>query len=107
MTDQGLERSFTTSEIDLILSTYPDKVADAFQAFKEAEADVRRERGRSYLRIKAKNPNFKQDHLRALVEDDDAVYKAQMAAIAKEAEYSRLYEKLLSAKKLSALRSAY
>jgi hypothetical protein len=107
MTEEALNRSLTNQEIDLMLSTYPDKIAVAYQVYQTAEAEVRRMRGKVYLELKALHPDHKETHLKSMVENNEKVYTAQMAAIQAEAEHNRLYEKLMCAKKLASLRAAF
>lgn len=107
MTEEALNRSLTNQEIDLILSTFPDKIADAYQKYQEAEANMRRVKGKVYLELKALHPNHKETHLKSMVENHPEFFSAQMDSIATESMHNRLYEKLMSAKKLAQLRAAY
>lgn len=101
--------SLTNKEIDLILSVYPDLVADAFLNYRMAEAETKRVGAKLYLEFKAINTgkDLKETHIKSLVANDQRFYEAQMAEIAAEAKYTRLYETLMSAKKLAGLRTAF
>ena len=103
------EGVLSNQDIDLILSTYPDEVADAQEAYRRAEAETKRMAGKLYLQFKAVNTgkDLKETHIKSLVANDPAYYTAQMAEIVAEAKYTRLYETLMSAKKLAGLRTAF
>lgn len=110
MTEEA-ERPPTLSnqEIDAILSVYPDEVAVALEAYRMAEAETKRVAAKLYLEFKVLNTgnDMKETHLKSLVASDQRFYEAQMSEIVAEAKYTRLYETLLSAKKLAGLRTAY
>lgn len=101
--------ALTKEEIEVILSVYPDEIADALQAMKEAELEFKRISGRRYMEFKAIHAAEKptETHLKSMVVNDGEVYAAQMELIKAEAKHQRLYETLLSAKKLASLRTAF
>lgn len=99
----------TNAQINDILVEYPDKVADAEREFKTARLERERVEGITYFRLKAETAGQKvtEKWLENKVRVDDEVHQAKLDEIVKESEYNRLYERLLSAKKLAALRTAF
>lgn len=97
------------SEITEILDTYPDKVADAQKFWKAKESGLKHERARVYLDFKAKLVGSEptQGDLKAMVENDMGIYKLALECVTAESEYTRLMEKLMAAKRLASMRTAF
>jgi len=95
------------AEIEEILESYPDLCADAMERWKVAELECQKIEALRYLEYKASGNKKTSDELKAMVRVDPGVYQASLAEIQAEVEYNRLYEKLMSAKKISSLRTAY
>jgi len=105
----ALEQRLSNSDLDVILSTYPDEVAEAQKAYREAEAETKRIGSKLYLELKAVNAGngLTETHLKHMIQNHPDFYAAQMREIVAETKYTRLYETLLSAKKLAGLRTAF
>ena len=99
----------TDSEIIEVIGKYPDLVADAEKAWKIAKLERERSEALSYFRLKAQTADEKvtEKWLENKVRTDEEVHKAKLDEIVKESEYNRLYEKLMSAKKMASLRAAF
>ena len=99
------------SEIQMILETYPDKVAEALGKFKTATVDRERLAAKLFLKIKAEAETNKEkmpiDEIKARVRADETHYRACLDEIIAESEYTAVYEKLLAAKRESGMRAAF
>lgn len=91
------------------LNTLPDRVADAQKNWKAKEAELKHERARAYLGYKAKliGTDPTQGDLRAMVDNDESIYKLSLECVTSESEYTRLMEKLMAAKRMASMRSAF
>lgn len=91
------------------LNTLPDRVADAQMAWKAKEAELKHERARVYLSYKAKlaGTDPTQGDLRAMVENDENIYRLALECVTAESEFTRLMEKLMAAKRMAAMRTAF
>lgn len=91
------------------LNGLPDKVADALGMWRFKTADKRREAARLLLSFKAMNAgkNITMTELKAMVDNDTGYYQICLDEIMEESRYKRLYEKLMAAKKMAAMRTAF
>jgi hypothetical protein len=91
------------------LRDLPDRVADAQRFWKAKEAELKHERARVYLSFKSKLVGTEptQGDLKAMVENDMGIYQLSLDCVTAESEYTRLMEKLMAAKRLASLRSAF
>ena len=92
-----------------ILTEYPDKIAFAYLRWKARESKTRQLEAKKYMSLKAEAADKKvtEAHLGRCLDEDKEVYKARLRVILAESRHMRLYEKLMSAKKLSDIRTAY
>lgn len=99
----------TNAELNRILTDFPDLIATAEAEFKKARVERERLEALAYFRLKVETAEIKvtEKWLENKVRTDDEVHKAKLDEIVKESEYNRLYEKLMCAKKMAALRTAY
>lgn len=100
----------THREISVILSEYPDLVADALEKYRKVQAEAKRVFSSKYLILKsqtASEEGITETFLKHSIEADIEYYKAKLNEIIAEAEHQRLYETLMCAKKLASLRAAY
>lgn len=99
----------TNVEINEILIEYPDKVADAERQWKISRLERERVEGMVYFRLKAETAEQKvtEKWLELKVRIDTEVHKLKLDEIIAESNYNRLYEKLMSAKKMASLRAAF
>lgn len=95
------------AEIEHDLSTLPDLVADALQAWRIATLEREKIEGLLYLQFKGGEEKRTTDELKALVRSDGGRYMAVLAELKAEANYTRLLEKLYSSKKAASLRTAF
>lgn len=99
------------SEIEKDLAEYPDKVADALEAWRTATAEKEKVEAMAYLRLKGASEAQEIERtvveLKAMTKQDDEVFQAVLKELKAEAQYIRLNEKLMAAKKLASLRTAY
>lgn len=91
------------------LRELPDRVADAQKFWKSKEAELKHSRARVYLDFKAKlvGSDPTQGDLKAMVENDMGIYKLSLECVTAESEYTRLMEKLMAAKRLASMRTAF
>lgn len=99
----------TNAEIDEILGTYPDKVADALLDWRKAELEAKRTYAKEYLDTKAQAAGEKVTvgEIEAKVRAGSTHYKAVLEEITAESGYVRANERLMSAKKLASIRAAF
>jgi hypothetical protein len=100
----------TNVEINKILTEYPDIVSEAETAWKMSILELERIEAKTYFSIKtntAPGEKVTEKMLENMVTTNDEVYKARLYSVTKESEYNRLYEKLMCAKKMASLRSAF
>jgi hypothetical protein len=94
-------------DIEKDLNELPDLVSAALEGWRIAREEKRRFEALLRIKLKAEDPNRTSGDLKALVDGDDEGFKLRLVEIKAEAEYTRLYEKLMSAKKSASLRTAF
>lgn len=98
-------------EVEEIMNTYPDRVADALHQWKLAIIERDRVEALAYFRLKANassgGEKVTETWLNNKITLDDEVHKARLDEILAESTHTRLYEKLLSAKRISHARAAF
>ena len=97
----------TNIQIEHDLESLPDKVADLLLLWRKASLEREKAEALLYLKFKGEDKELTATEIRAMVHSDDGRYIAMMEEIKAESLYTRYYEKLLSAKKLSSLRTAF
>lgn len=99
----------TNKDINDILTDFPDLIAKAESDWKTAKVERERIEALAYFRLKAECAGAKvtEAWLTNKVRVDDEVHKAKLDEIVRESEYNRLYERLMSCKRLAQLRSAF
>ena len=99
----------TNAQINDTMVEYPDMVAAAEVAWKTAVVERQRTEALAYFRLKATCAGEKvtERWLENKVLVDDEVHRAKLDEIVKEAEYNRLYEKLMCATRMASLRAAF
>lgn len=104
-TDMG-----SPSSIEEELNSLPDQVADAQEKWKTATLEKHREYSRLFLSFKAKRVGGEKptvDELKAMVLNDGGYYKLCQEEIMAESAYTRVLERLMAAKKMANMRSAF
>lgn len=105
-----MEHPLSDAEIVEILGTYPDKTAEALKRWKEATLERKRIAAKVYLEIKAKSAGGEKltvKEIEMMVEQNTDHYKACLEEILAESEHMKLYEKLMSAKKMANIRAGF
>jgi hypothetical protein len=99
----------TNAEIEAAMETLPDIVGDALYNFKTAIIDKERLCAKTFLEIKARSAGEKITvaEIEAMVKADVDCYKAALNEVEKESEYTKWNEKLMAAKKMAAMRTAF
>lgn len=99
----------TNAEIEAAMETLPDVVGDALYNFKSAIIDKERLCAKTFLEFKARSAGEKITvaEIEAMVKADVDCYKAALHEVERESEYVKWNEKLMAAKKLASLRSAF
>lgn len=95
------------TDLERQLEELPDLVSDA--QVNWGIKKLEREKIEALLHMKCRADSFKYTvgDIKAIINSDDKRYMAMFEEIKAEAQYNRLYEKLMSAKKLAQLRTAY
>lgn len=89
------------------LESLPDIVAKSLLDWRVATLDREKIEALLYARFKGLNDDLKASDLKSMINADPERYQAVLNEIKAESEYQRLYEKLLGAKKLASLRTAF
>lgn len=106
MIGNPLQPGSNNAQIEADLETLPYEVAAALMAWRIATLD--RERIESLLHARLRvDDDLTMADIKSAINGDPERYEAVLNEIKAEAAYNRLYERLLSAKKLASLRTAY
>jgi len=99
----------TNAEIEEAMETLPDIVGDALYNFKAAMIDKENLCAKTFLEFKARSAGEKITvaEIEAMVKADVDCYKAALNEVEKESEYTKWNEKLMAAKKMAAMRTAF
>lgn len=99
----------TNAEIESAMETLPDIVADALYNFKTAIIDKERICAKTFLEFKARSVGEKITvaEIDAMVKSDVDCYKAALLEVERESAYVKWNEKLMAAKKLASMRTAF
>lgn len=89
------------------LEDLPDRVADALQAWRIASLEREKLEALLYMRFKGSGEKRTSDEIKAMVRSDALRYEASLKEIGAEVNYNRLYERLMSVKKVASLRTAF
>lgn len=84
-----------------------DEVADSLLAWKKASLEREKIEAHLLLRYKAEDQKLNMDQIKALVKVNDERYQACLREAVAESDYQRIYERLLSAKKIASFYTAY
>lgn len=93
--------------IEHILEAFPDKVADALIEWRQSSLMREKEEALLYLNFKGQDTERSATEIKAMVNSSEGRYQAVLRELRAEGEYNRLYEKLLGAKKIASLRTAF
>jgi len=85
----------------------PDKIADSLVAWRTATLNREKADAVLFLRFKGGEEKRTSDEIKAMVRVDGGRYDLVLKEIMAESEYNRLNEKLMSAKKICSLRTAF
>jgi len=94
-------------DLEKSLSELPDKVADNLLKWRKATLEREKEEALLYIGFKGIDTKRTATEIKALINSSDSRYQSVMKEIMAEAEYNRLNEKLLAAKKSATLRTAF
>lgn len=94
-------------DLEAALETLPDEVAKAQEQWHIFSLDREKMEALLYARFKGEDKDRSATEIKALVHADGDRYNAVLAEIKAEANYIRVYERLLSIKKRASLRSAF
>ena len=89
------------------LESLPDLVADALEDWRRATLMREKEEALLYLRFKGEDNERSATEIKALVHSSDSRYLACLDELKAESKYERLYERLMSKKKIADLRTAF
>jgi len=89
------------------LEELPEVVAKALLEWRKASLERDRKEAILYLSYKGSEEKRTVTEIEALVDANDDRYALKLAEAVAESEYTRVYEKLLSQKRLANLRTAF
>lgn len=93
--------------IEETLLDLPDQVAAALMSWRIATLDREKVEALLFASIKGQDPAKSATEIKSTIQANGERYTAVLNEIKAEANYTRLYEQLLSAKKRASLRTAY
>lgn len=99
--------SNNNSELERELSELPEIISEALTKWRVASVERERIEAKLHMRFTVDNPDKKAGDIKAYVNSSDERYNAVLDEAKAEAQYQFLYEKLLAAKTLAKLRTAY
>ena len=94
------------SDLESALENLPDQIADALTKWRKATLEREKIEGLLYARLKGEDKRT-GDEIKALIKSDPDRYAAVLVELTAESNYTRLYERLLSFKKLADHRTAF
>jgi hypothetical protein len=103
----GGGHKLTNADIDRTLNETPDLIANALETWRMATLEREKIEALLYLQFKGDGEKRTADELKAMVRSDGSRYRVVLDEIKAESEYTRLYERLLAAKKAASLRTAF
>lgn len=89
------------------LNQLPDLVADSLLEWRKATIDRQKILAVTYLKFRGELEKRTVSEIEAMVDKDDACYKAKLDEAVKEAEHTRLLERLYAVKRTLAARAAF
>lgn len=89
------------------LEDLPEKVAEALLEWRKSALNREKKEALLYLQFKNEVDKRTVGEIEAMIESNDDRYDAKLKEAMAECEYHRLYEKLMSAKKMADLRTAF
>ncbi len=95
------------AQIETDLSEGPDLVATALLKWRRATLEREKIEGVLYAKLKAGEEKRTSEEIKALVRADGGRYAATLIEIQAESDYVRLNERLMAAKKMAGLRTAF
>jgi hypothetical protein len=98
---------FGNADIEKDLQELPDQVASALEDWNIKKLEREKVEALLHMAFKASDLRMTVADVKAATHADGKRYQATLEEIKAETQYNRLYEKLMSAKKLASLRTAY
>lgn len=99
--------SFGNVDLEKELNDLPDKVATAQENWGLKKLEREKIEALLHIAFKGSNEKFTVADIKAAINSDKDRYQAMIEEIKAEAQYNRLYEQLMSIKKLASLRTAF
>lgn len=93
-------------QVEEDLQTLPNQVADALYSWRLATAEKEKLDALLYLQFKGEGDKT-VDEIKSLVKSNPTRFEAILNEIKAESDYVRLYERLLSLKRVAGLRTAF
>lgn len=107
MNDNIFKPGHQNHGIEENLGELPDQVADALERWRLSSLEREKLEALLYLRFKGGEGKKTSDEIKAMVRSDGERYTACLTELKAEANHQRLYERLLSFKRLASLRTAF
>lgn len=95
------------AQLETELESLPEEVATALVNWRTATLNREKIEALAYLRFKGEDKERSATEIRALVHADSDRYQAVLDELIAEGKYTKLYENLMSAKRLANLRTAF
>lgn len=95
------------AQIEKDLENLPDLVSESLLKWRKETLEREKVEALLYLSFKNDGGSKTVREIEALVESDNRRYEARLKESVAESDYERLYERLMSSKKLADLRTAF
>lgn len=92
-------------DLEEMMNSLPDKVAEALIVWRTATLDREKMEALVYASTKATNDKLTATEIKSFINSNPQRYEAVLKEIKAESDYTRVYERLLSVKKIASLRS--
>lgn len=97
----------SNQDIEKTLTDGPDDVAEALKNWRLATLNREKAEALLYVRLKGEDKDRSATEIKALIHADSIRHDLMVKEILAESNYTLLYERLLGAKKIASIRTAY
>lgn len=95
------------AELQEDLKSLPDQVASFLFVWRQKTLEREKKEALLSLRFKVENPSRMATEIKAMVHADDERFKVCLDEARAEAQYTKVYEILMAAKRLAGIREAF
>jgi hypothetical protein len=102
-----MDKKMANVDLEHQLEVLPDLIADELIKWRTATLEREKMEALLYLRFKGEDKDRSATEIKALIHSNNDRYNFVLEEVKAEANYDRLYERLMGVKKLADLRTAY